>query len=71
MRLEEAVALAESSPLGMDEVFYRIRDAVLGRYFQVRGSDMDGRILVKECRRISFDPADLAALLNRAGGEAQ
>ncbi|MDD1671053.1 MAG: nucleotide-binding protein [Methanomicrobiales archaeon] len=71
MKLEEAVALAESSPLGMDEVFYRIRDAVLGRYFQVRGSEMDGRILVKECQRITFDPADLAALLNRAGGEAK
>jgi replication factor A1 len=69
MKLGEAVALAESSPLGMDEVFYRIRDGILGRYFQVRGSDMDGRILVKECQRISFDPADLAALLNRAGGE--
>jgi replication factor A1 len=71
MKLEEAVALAESSPLGMDEVFYRIRDAVLGRYFQLKGSEMDGRILVKECQRIAFDPADLAALLNRAGGEVR
>ncbi|MGA2934635.1 MAG: nucleotide-binding protein [Methanomicrobiales archaeon] len=71
MKLEEAVALGESSPLGMDEVFYRIRDAVLGRYFQVRGSEFDGRILVKECQKIAFDPGDLAALLNRAGGEAQ
>jgi len=71
MKLEEAVALAESSPLGMDEVFYRIRDAVLGRYFQVRGSEFDGRILVKECRKIAFDPGDLASLLNRAGGEAR
>ena len=71
MKLEEAIALAESSPLGMDEVFYRIRDAILGRYFQVGGSEMDGRILVRECQRIRFDPADLAALLNRAGGEAQ
>jgi replication factor A1 len=71
MKLPEAQALAESSPLGMDEVFYRIRDAVLGRYFLVRGSEFDGRILVKECRRISFEPADLAALLNRAGGEAK
>ncbi|HVP25351.1 MAG TPA: nucleotide-binding protein [Methanomicrobiales archaeon] len=71
MKLDEAIALAESSPLGMDEVFYRIRDAVLGRYFQIRGVDIDGRILVKECRKISFDPADLAALLNRAGGEAK
>jgi replication factor A1 len=71
LRLEEAVALAESSPLGMDEVFYRIRDVVLGRYFQVRGSEIDGRILVKECQRIAYDPADLASLLNRAGGEAK
>jgi ssDNA-binding replication factor A large subunit len=71
MKLDEAIALAESSPLGMDEVFYRIRDGVLGRYFQVRGSEFDGRILVKECQKISFDPADLATLLNRAGGEAK
>jgi len=71
MKLDEAVALAESSPLGMDEVFYRIRDGILGRYFQVRGSEIDGRILVKECRKISFDPAELASLLNQAGGEAR
>jgi replication factor A1 len=71
LKLDEAVTLAESSPLGMDEVFYRIRDAILGRYFQARGGEIDGRILVKECRRISFDPADLASLLNRAGGEAR
>ena len=71
MKLDEAIALAESSPLGMDEVFYRIRDAVLGRYYRVRGSEIDGRILVKECQKITFDPGDLAALLNRAGGEAQ
>jgi len=71
LKLEEAVAIAESSPLGMDEVFYRIRDAVLGRYFRLRGSEMDGRILVKECRRIGFEPSELAALLNRAGGEAK
>ena len=71
MKLDEAIALAESSPLGMDEVFYRIRDAVLGRYYRMRGSEIDGRILVKECQRITFDPGDLAWLLNRAGGEAQ
>jgi len=71
MKLDEAVALGESSPLGVDEVFYRIRDAVLGRYFRVRGGEIDGRILVKECTKIAFDPADLAALLNRAGGEVR
>jgi replication factor A1 len=71
MKLEEAVVLAESSPIGMDEVFYRIRDAVLGRYFQMRGSEIDGRILVKECQRIAFDPSDLAALLNKSGGEVR
>jgi replication factor A1 len=65
--LDEAVSLAENNPLGMDEVFYRIRDAVTGRYFSCSGSEIEGRILAKKCVRLNFNPADLAALINRAG----
>ncbi len=31
--LDEAISIAESNPLGMDEIFYRVRNAVLGRYY--------------------------------------
>ncbi len=68
--LGDAVEIAESNPLGMDEVFYRIRGAVLGRYFTCSGNEIDGRLLVNTCTPVAFDPAELAALLNRAGGEA-
>ncbi|BBL66903.1 nucleotide-binding protein [Methanoculleus chikugoensis] len=67
--LEEAVSIAETNPLGMDEIFYRIRNTVLGRYYTCSGSEFGGRLLVNSCTPIVFEPAELAALLNRAGGE--
>ena len=67
--LEEAIQIAETNPLGMDEIFYRIRNAVLGRYYTCNGSEFGGRLLVNSCTPIRFDPGELAALLNRAGGE--
>ncbi|WP_054847881.1 nucleotide-binding protein [Methanoculleus chikugoensis] len=67
--LEEAVSIAETNPLGMDEIFYRIRNTVLGRYYTCSGSEFGGRLLVNSCTPpIVFEPAELAALLNRAGG---
>jgi replication factor A1 len=70
MTLEEAVDLAENNPLGMDEVFFQIRDKLLGRYLTCRGSEMEDRILVKECSPKEYNPRDLATLLNRAGGSS-
>jgi len=67
--LEEAITIAETNPLGMDEIFYRVRDAVLGRYYTCNGGEFGGRLLVDSCTPITFEPAELAALLNRAGGE--
>ncbi|MDK2916887.1 MAG: replication factor [Euryarchaeota archaeon] len=67
--LDEAVGIAETNPLGMDEIFYRIRNTVLGRYYTCSGNEFDGRLLVNSCTPIVFEPAELAALLNRAGGE--
>jgi len=67
--LDEAVQIAETNPLGMDEIFYRIRNAVLGRYYTCSGNEFGGRLLVNSCSPITFEPAELAALLNRAGGE--
>jgi len=68
--LEEAIGIAETNPLGMDEIFYRIRNAALGRYYTCSGSEFGGRLLVNSCTPVTFKPEELAALLNRAGGEA-
>ncbi len=70
LSLDSAVEIAESSPLGMDEVFDRVKNAVLGRYYVCSGNEIEGRVLVNQCRPAAFDSAELAALLNRAGGEA-
>lgn len=67
MSLEQAKEIAENTPLGMDEIFLRFRDALLGRYFSCRGREIDGRLLVSGCTTLRFQPERLAELLNRAG----
>ncbi len=67
--LDEAISIAESNPIGMDEIFYRVRNAVLGRYYTCSGGEFAGRMLVDSCVPATFKPEELAALLNRAGGE--
>jgi len=69
MTLAESQDLAENNPLGMDEVFLRMRERILGRYLQCEGKEIDRRVLVNTCERTGYDPAALADLLNRAGGE--
>jgi len=66
--INEAKELAENNPLGMDEVFLRMRERILGRYFTCRGREIDQRILVSECAFQHFEPGEIPALLNRAGG---
>ena len=66
--LDAAIQIAENNPLGMDEVFLRMRDALLGRYVICRGREIDNRLLVNSCERITFESGEHAALLNRAGG---
>ncbi|HRX33745.1 MAG TPA: nucleotide-binding protein [Methanoregulaceae archaeon] len=69
INLEQAQEIAENNPLGMDEVFLRMRDQVLGKYLSCRGREIEHRILVSECAFDAYDPAVLADLLNRAGGD--
>ena len=66
--LEAAKEISENNPLGMDEVFLRMRDAVLGRYVACHGREIDSRLLVNTCERLTFERGEHAALLNRAGG---
>lgn len=64
--LEKAIEIAENNPLGMDDVFMRMQDILMGRYFSCRGNDMDGTILVKSCEPFGFDSEKHTALINRA-----
>ncbi|MDD1705884.1 MAG: nucleotide-binding protein [Methanoregulaceae archaeon] len=68
MSIHESKELAENNPLGMDEVFLRVRERILGRYLTCRGREIDQRILVSECGFLHFDPGEIPGLLNRAGG---
>lgn len=65
--LEEAIEIAENNPLGFDDVFLKIQNAVLGRYVRCAGSEIDNTILVKECTQNLCDSFDQVALINRAG----
>jgi replication factor A1 len=67
MTLDQARSLAENNPLGMDEVFLKVRDTILGRYLRCRGREIDRRILANRCEFNRFETAEHAALLNRAG----
>jgi replication factor A1 len=66
--LVAAQEIAENNPLGMDEVFLRMRDVVLGRYVTCHGREIDNRLLANTCERLAFETGEHAALLNRAGG---
>jgi replication factor A1 len=66
--LDTAKEISENNPLGMDEVFLRMRDAVLGRYVTCLGREIDNRLLANTCERLTFEHGEHAALLNRAGG---
>jgi replication factor A1 len=65
--LEAAKEIAENNPLGMDEVFLRMREAILGHYLTCSGREIDNRLLVNTCERLTFDSGEHAALLNRSG----
>jgi len=65
--LEQAKEIAENNPLGMDEVFLQMRDAVLGRYILCRGREIENRLLVNTCGKVPFESSEHTALLNRAG----
>ena len=68
--MNEAKELAENNPLGMEEVFLRVRERILGRYLTCKGREIDQRILVSECGLLHFDPGEIPELLNRAGGSS-
>ncbi|QYZ79501.1 nucleotide-binding protein [Methanofollis formosanus] len=70
LTLEEAVETVESSPMGLDDVLYRLKDTMMGRYFTCTGNDLGETVLIKGCAPVTFDPDRHAELLNRLGGEA-
>ncbi|WP_421909439.1 nucleotide-binding protein [Methanolacinia petrolearia] len=72
--LEAAIETAENNPLGFDDVRMKMQEALLGRYVECKGSDIDGTLLVKSCSLVKYDSTRHADLINRAsvlpeGGE--
>ena len=68
--IDQAKELAENNPLGMDEVFLRVRDRILGRYLSCSGREIESRVLVNSCEFLPFNSEETASLLNRAGGSS-
>jgi replication factor A1 len=66
MKLEKAREMAENNPLGLDDVLIQMSSRILGRYVHCTGSDIDGTILVKECKLPGFSAEKHAELINRA-----
>ena len=69
MTMDESREIAENNPLGMEEVFLRMRESILGRYLSCTGREIERRMIVNSCERLHFDPTVLATMLNRTGGE--
>lgn len=69
MTLEEAISIAESSPIGLEEILEKISQSILGRYMICTGSEFDNRLIIDECVPMSFDSSRLASLINAAAGE--
>ena len=55
MTLDEAVKKAENSPLGADEITANLREKLVGKYFHIEGSDMDGRIIVSDIKPLTLN----------------
>lgn len=66
--LDDAIKIADTNPLGLDEVFGRMREKVLGRYLVCIGREFEERFIVGTCAPKIFKSEEHTALLNIAGG---
>ena len=64
MTLDEAVSIAESSPIGLEEILDKLSKAILCKYMICTGSEFDNRLIVDECVPMAFDSARLASIIN-------
>lgn len=62
MSLDEAIQMAETRPLGYDEVMNKIVSKVFGRYYALIGSEYPDRIYVTDAIPVEMDPAVLEEL---------
>lgn len=68
--LDMAREMAENNPLGFDDVVMKMQEALLGRYVECKGNDIDGTLLVKSCSLRNYDSSHHADLINRASASA-
>jgi replication factor A1 len=63
IKLADAIKIAETSPLGMDEVLDRISEKIFGRYFDVAGTEYPDRIYVGGMTPVKPDMAEAKKIL--------
>lgn len=59
IKMEDAIKIAESSPLGFEDVVNKISSTVIGRYFKVRGVLYPDRFLVSSITPAKFQKSSL------------
>jgi replication factor A1 len=55
MTMDEAIKKSENTPLGAETILLDLREKLVGRYYHIEGSDMDGRIIVSDIRLLTLD----------------
>lgn len=55
MTLDAAIKKSENTPLGAESILLELREKLVGRYFYIEGSDMDGRIIVSKITPLNID----------------
>lgn len=80
--MDEMIELAKNHPLGFDQTYYDLRDALTGRYVALDGAKLSDAFLVSGCEFVTIDEETSVfardALVNRAtellaalGGDAE
>jgi replication factor A1 len=65
--LQEAIKIAETSPMGFDEVLTKIRAKLLGRYYIVEGTEYPDRIFVTKLVPDVLNKAKAERLMTEVG----
>jgi replication factor A1 len=55
MKMDDAVNLATTMPLGFDEIFMRFKKMLTGRYVTVSGTLYDDSMFVTDCAFLTVD----------------
>lgn len=55
MTLKETIHKAENTPLGPDSILLDLREKLVGKYYRIEGSEIDGRIIISDIRPLKME----------------